>query len=119
MKEKANAKKQIEKTILNLTLKMALTNLIQNQRGAPVPVTIPPGYKPTSLDVNVSWPPIFPPTMEDIQKKVTVGVSVANASIISRETITRWLAQEFDVENIEDEVAKVAAQPVINPFGAF
>ena len=37
----------------------------------------------------------------------------------SRATLTRWLAKDFGVENIEEEVAKVGTQKVINPFGGF
>ena len=98
---------------------MTLTNLIQNERGAPVPVTIPPGFKPKSLNVTTSWPPIFPPTMQDLQQKVQVAVSAAGGNLISRETMTRWLAKDFDIEDIEAEVKKIADQPILNPFGAF
>ena len=110
---------RMEKSLTNLTLKMGIANLMQAQRGAPVPVQIPPGYKPTSLNVVVQWPPIFAPTMQDLRDKVGVAVQVASGNIISRETMTRWLAKDFDVENIEEEIQKIADQPVINPFGAF
>jgi hypothetical protein len=31
----------------------------------------------------------------------------------------KWLAKDFGIEDIEEEKAKIAAQPVINPFGGF
>lgn len=96
-----------------------LTTLLLNSRGEPVPINIPPGYKPKSLAISAAWPEIFKRTMEDLQKKTAVGVSVASANIISRETITKWLAKDFGIEDVEEEVAKVAKQPVINPFGGF
>lgn len=110
---------QMEKHLTNLVLKMAMTNLIIDSRGGEAPIPIPPGYKPQSLDITVGWPEIFAPTMQDLQQKVSIAVSAASGNLISRETMTKWLAKEFNVENIEEELAKIAAQPVINPFGGF
>jgi hypothetical protein len=44
---------------------------------------------------------------------------VSQASLISRETLTRWLAKDFDVQDVEAEIEKIANQPSLNPFGAF
>lgn len=110
---------QLEKHLVNLQLKMALATLILNEQGVDVPVTIPAGFKPASIAVVAQWPPVFPPTMEDLQKKVQIASSVAGANILSRETMTRWLAKDFGVEDIESEIQKIASQPVINPFGGF
>lgn len=107
------------KGIKNLTLKMAVANLIITSRGEPAPVAVPPGYQPKSLSIEEKWPPIFPMTMEDLQKKVSVASAVSAGNIMSRETMTVWLAEDFGVENVEEEVQKIAAQPVLNPFGAF
>lgn len=109
----------VEKTLTELLTKMAVTVMVLQQRGENEVITIPPGWEPKSMDLVPSWPPIFPMTMEDLQKKVSIGVQVANATIISRETVMQWVAKDFGIENIEDEKAKLAAQPVINPFGAF
>lgn len=57
--------------------------------------------------------------MQDLQQKVAVAVAAAGGSLISREAMTRWLAEDFNIENIEEEIAKIAAQPVLNPFGSF
>jgi hypothetical protein len=62
---------------------------------------------------------VFPQTIADLRDKLTVAVQASNASLISRETLTRWLSRDFAIEDVEAEIAKVAAQPVINPFGAF
>lgn len=110
---------QFEKHITSLMLKMAFANMVVDSQGGAAPIPIPPGYKPISMNVSVSWPEIFPPTMQDIQQKVSVATQAAGANIISRETMTRWLAKEFGVENIEEELQKIASQPVINPFGGF
>jgi hypothetical protein len=110
---------QFEKHITSLMLKMAFANIIVDSRGGQSPVSIPPGYRPLSLNISVSWPEIFPPTMQDLQQKVSVATQAAGANIISRETMTRWLAKEFNIENIEEELQKIASQPVINPFGGF
>lgn len=110
---------QVEKHLRNLLLKMALTNGVMNSLQADVPITLPPGYAPKSLNILFSFPDVFPQTSEDLQKKVMVAVSAANASIISRESMTRWLAKDFDIVDIEEELQKIETQPVINPFGAF
>jgi hypothetical protein len=109
----------MEQSLKKLVLKMALATLIANDRGIPVPIIIPPGYRPLSLDVTVDWPPIFQQTMEDLQKKVQVASAAASANLISRATLTYWLAKDFNVEDIEAELQEIASQPVLNPFGGF
>lgn len=109
----------LEKSITSLFLKIALATLIFDKNGGIVPIEIPAGWVPQSLNLTLSWPEIFPPTLEDIQKKVSIASSASTANILSRETMTRWLAKEFGVEDIEEELAKIASQPVINPFGGF
>ncbi len=106
-------------SLQSLVLKMGLANLILIQQGAPSPVTVPPGYKPLSLDISLSWPPVFAMTIEDLQKKVSVAQQATSAFIISEDTATRWVAKDFGVEDIEEERKKIDAQPVRNPFGGF
>ena len=109
----------MEGQLKSLVLKIGLSILLANKLGIDTPIDIPEGYVPTSFNIVVSWPPIFQQTMEDLQKKVQVVSAAATASLISRETGTRWLAKDFDIEDIEAEIAKIAAQPVLNPFGGF
>lgn len=110
---------QLQKRLVNLLIKISMTMLKLNASGIETAVSIPPGWSPTSLDITVKWPEIFPQTLEDLQKKATVAVQLAGASIFSRESMTRWLAKDFGIENIEEELQKISAQPVINPFGSF
>jgi hypothetical protein len=105
-------------TLSRMMSKMATVAYMLGRANAGI-ITVPPGWSPASLDPTVTWPDVFPETVEDLQKKVSVGVAAANASIVSRETITRWLAKSFGIEDVEAEVAKVAAQPILNPFGSF
>jgi len=109
----------VQESLQNLLMKMALTNLILIQRGGVPAITTPRGFKPKSIEVTVTWPPVFPMTMQDLQSKVSVASTASGASIISRETALRFVAKDFGVENIEEEVEKINAQPVFNPFGAF
>lgn len=107
-----------ERGMITLVQKMVVSILRNAQLGIPmVGISIPRGYKPLSLDIKFSWPAVFPMTMQDLQQKVGVASAAAGASIISRETLTKWLAKDFGIENIEEEIAKIEAQPVINPFG--
>lgn len=109
----------MENHLKKIVQKMSLTILIANSRGLPVPIEIPAGYKPSTLDFEIEWPPIFQQTMEDLQKKVQVVSSATSANLISRETGTKYLMKDFNIENLEEELAKIADQPVINPFGGF
>lgn len=109
----------MESHLKKLVQKMSLTILIANSRGIPVPFEIPAGYKPSTLDFEVEWPPIFQQTMEDLQKKVQVVSSATSANLISRETGTKYLMKDFNIENLEEELAKIAEQPIVNPFGGF
>ena len=110
---------QLEKHLQSLLLKLAMTTLLMNSRGDIVPIEIPAGYVPKSASLTFVWPPIFPLTMQDLQQKVSIASSATGANLISRETATKWLAKDFGVENIEEEIAKIAAQPQLNPFGSF
>jgi hypothetical protein len=109
-----------EDKIRNLLLKIALTCLVQNAQGNQTVIETPPGYQPSSLDVTVQWPDIFPPTIDDIAKMTTTAVAAATGMLISRETLTKYLAPLFGIENVEEELAKIAAQPPPpSPFGDF
>ena len=109
----------LEKSLGKLTLKMMIATLAAEQLGVPSPITIPRGYRPKSLMLTFDWPNVFPQTVEDLQKKVSVASSVSSANLISRETMTRWLAKDFGIEDIEEEIAKINAQPILNPFSSF
>ncbi len=109
----------VEKGLQSLILKMAMANLLLAQRGEPVPVQIPQGYSPLSLNITVTWPPVFPMTMADLKEKVSVVQAATSSNLISRETGTRYIAKDFGVEDIEVELQKVNTQPVLNPFGGF
>lgn len=108
-----------EEAIMKLLLKIGLTVLILNSQGVDVGMEIPEGWQPASLDLSATWPPVFPMTMQDLRDKLNVGLQASNANIISRETILKWVAADFGIENLEEELAKVASQPIINPYGAF
>lgn len=108
-----------EPSLKNLLIKLGMTIIAFESEGLDTMIEMPQGYQPSSLDLVVRWPAIFPLTLEDIQKKVTAAAAAAGASILSRESALRWLAPEFGIEDIDEELAKLAAQPVINPFGTF
>ena len=110
----------LEKSMLDIISRMTMAFLLSREAGAlDLAIQTPPDWVPESMSITADWPPIFPMTMEDLQKKVAVAVQAGNASVVSRETLTRWVASDFGIENVEEEIAKIAAQPVINPFGAF
>lgn len=109
----------IEDSLSNLVSKMAMANLIVARRGLPSPVTVPDGYSPSSLTLTVAWPPVFPMTIEDVQKKVSVAQAATSSFLISEETGTRYIAKEFGIEDVEEERLKIDNQPIRNPFSSF
>lgn len=108
-----------EPLLITLLVKIAMTLLIVSNSGVDIGIDIPPGWTPQSLNVMAVWPPIFPMTITDLKEKVGVASAATTANLISRETGTRWLAKDFGIEDVEEEIAKINAQPVINPFGGF
>lgn len=108
-----------EPSIRNLLIKLGMTIVAFQAQGMETMIEMPKGYQPKSLDLVVRWPAIFPPTLEDIQKKVASAVQAAAGKLISRESCMRWLAPDFGIEDIDEELAKIAAEPELNPFGTF
>ena len=110
---------QIEPELVNLLVKISMVMLLMNAEGFDTVLETPEGFMPQSADITLQWPAIFPLTLDDKSKRTAAAVSAAGASIISRETATRFLATDFGIEDVEEELAKIAAQPVLNPFGSF
>jgi len=109
----------IEQPLLNLLIKMGLVNLILLQDKQPAPVVLNVNFVPESFSFDIQWPPVFEKTLQDLQLKVMVASQVATGKLVSRETLTRWLAKDFGIDNVELELQRIEAEPVINPFGAF
>ncbi len=106
----------LEVHIKNLVLKMAVATLIARDMGIDIPIMIPDGWRPQSLAIELKWPPVFRMTLEDLQKKVSIASAASGASIISRKTATKYIADDFDIEDVDAEVQEIDAQPVLNPF---
>lgn len=102
-----------------LIQKMAMANAMARSLIPMPPVTMPAGYEPTDLNLVTEWPKIIQQTNSDIREKVGYTSQVASAQIVSRETCLRYLAKDFNIMNVEEELAKIAAQPQINMFGGF
>lgn len=110
----------IEPNLTNLLIKVGMTALHYNSLGQDTVLSTPPNYLPSSLDITVQWPPIFPPTLQDIQLMAQAAQSLSQGKIISRESLTRWVASVIpSVDNVEEELKKIDAEPDLNPFGSF
>lgn len=109
----------IEPSLVSLTTKLALVNLLFAKLGEPTPVIVPKEFMPESVSLSVKWPRVFQMSIEDIRTKAQVAGQIAGASIASRQWALEWLADDVGVEDTEFEKARVDAQPVINPFGFF
>ena len=107
----------VEDAVIELITKIAITILTVNQQGMDTDIQIPAGYQPKSLDITAHWPPIFPMTLDDLTKKANVAIALAQSRIMSEEWATGFIANDVGVENIEEELAKIEAQPIMSPFG--
>lgn len=109
--------------IKNLLLKMAIATMEANAQGIVGPIVLPKGYVLTSLDVKTKWPALFQQTLEDLAKKVGVAGTAKLQGLIQSATATRFVAEDFGVEDVEAEVkavqAEQAAAAALNPFGGF
>lgn len=103
--------------LASLTLKIALTVLLLNAAGVQTGISIPQGYKPKSLDLTPKWAPVFPMTLTDLKEKVALAVAASTGNIIARKTATQFVAEDFGIQDIDAELAEIAAQPQFNPFG--
>jgi hypothetical protein len=106
-----------EPQLRRLLVKISMTMIAMDNSGFETALEIAPGYMPQSFDIVLQWPPIFPPTLDDIKNAVAAAAQAAAGLLVSRESMTRYLAPFFGIENIDEELEKISAQPVINPFG--
>lgn len=106
----------IEKPLKMLILKMGAANILGAEQGMEVPIPLPKGWSLQSLALELKWPPIFQQTLEDLLKKIQCASQASAANLISRRTGTKFLAEDFGIEDIEAEVEEVNTQVQINPF---
>lgn len=100
--------------------KMVAAAIILVERGESIAIQFPEGYAPVSLEIELIWKPVFEPTLEDIQKVISLAVQASNANLISRKTATTFIQEYFGVVDAEQEQADVIAQPLPpSPFGPF
>lgn len=111
----------IEPKFVNLLIKIAMSCLHFNALGEETILETPPGYIPSSLDLTVAWPPIFPATLADISSAASAANQLSTSQIISRDSLTRWIAQMIpSIDNVEEELDKISKQePLPSPFGTF
>jgi hypothetical protein len=67
----------------------------------------------TALDasarLSIKWPRWYPPTADDRQKDAQTLTTLVAASLISRQTAVKAIADTFDIEDIPGELANIAA----------
>lgn len=110
---------ELEDRLISIVLKMYATIIHATAQGIETSFDLTGYQVPENLNVGIQWNEIFPKTLEDLQKKISIANSASSAQIISRDTAMRWVAKDFGIEDIEAELEKIAAQPVLNPFGGF
>jgi hypothetical protein len=68
-----------------------------------------------SAHLNLVWPRWVPPTADDRMKDAQTLATLAAARQISRETAVRSIAATYDIEDVPAELARIAADPQIQP----
>ena len=63
--------------------------------------------KGTTKLAKKKWGDIFKATQTDIAQKVTSAVSASQARVISRKTSSEFLAPDFGVSNVEEELKRI------------
>ena len=109
-----------EKSMIKLIQKIITSIVILGQNAIETDFIVPDGWVPVSLNIKTIWPPIFELTTQDKQQIVSLGIQVAGANIVSRDTILRWIQSQgvdFGVEDFELEQQKVNTQQQFNSFG--
>ena len=109
----------LEPSFINLLVKLGMTVVRTHDSNMETVVQTPDGYRPQSVDLSVKWPAIFPLTLADLLQKAQICNTLSMARIISKETLTGWVAPDLGIDNAEEELQKIAAQPIDNPFGGF
>ncbi len=107
----------VEDSLIELITKMSVAILYVNQQGFETDLVIPEGFEPTSFDISATWPPIFPMTLDDLLKKSQIAITLSAARILSEEWATGWMASDVGIEDVAEELDKLAAQPIMSPFG--
>jgi hypothetical protein len=109
---------EVEDKLSDFVIKMCATIVQLNNSGMQTVVLTPPGWTPESLNITVHWPLVFPPTVEDLNMKVMAASKAVLSRMISQESATRYVAQDFGIENVDEELEKISEDPPLNPFGA-
>lgn len=113
---------QMEKGMIKLLQKMMVALTKFNAEGQELSIIMPPQYRPTSLSIEVTWPQVFPLTIQDMQQLVSVAVQLTNNNIASRQTVLKWIMAkgiDLGIEDVEAEVNLVNTQQQFNTFGGF
>lgn len=63
----------------------------------------------TSARLSIKWPRWYPPTADDRQKDAQTLTTLVTAGLISRETAVKAIADTFDIEDVPNELAGIAA----------
>jgi hypothetical protein len=108
----------IADSLISLVLKIAITNLKLAEAGTDVAVQVPKGWTPESIDVELMWNPIFSPTMQDLQQKISIASTAVMGNLLSRETALKFIAKDFGIDNVEEELQRILEQPQFNTFGS-
>lgn len=111
----------IEPSMVNLIIKIGMTCLHYNALGEETMLEAPKGYVPSNFDLVAQWPPIFPVTIQDISNMANACNVFQQAGVVSRETLTRWVASATTlIDDADEELKKIETQePLPSPFGTF
>jgi hypothetical protein len=107
-------------SLKKLVMKMGIANLLATAAGMIAPIIVPEGFQLASFEVNLKWPKIFEHTLDDLKNKVAIAAQALTAQLIGPRTATKYIAEDFGIEDVESELADIAAHQAamaaLNPF---
>jgi len=71
--------------------------------------------KLNDADLSLSWPKWYAPTFADSQTQAITLDVLRQSGLISQETAVKTIAPSYDIENVEEEIAKVEPPPNLPP----
>ena len=88
-------------SLLNMVVRAAQMFKLIDKHGRPI------GNVSKDAEVSLKWPPAYRPTPTDRQSDAGTLVSLVGANLMSAETAIGVMADEYDIEDIQEELAKI------------
>ncbi|WP_175994543.1 phage portal protein [Burkholderia vietnamiensis] len=90
--------------ILNMIVRVSNKHALKTKKGKPI------GKIPVDPEITLKWPPWYAPTWADKTNESNTLTALTSAGILSKETATESIADEYDIEDTKAESGKIQAE---------